>query len=193
MLEIINKIKINIFKNRGLIVVILLVLSLLIPSFFAPSYTEAVKKNDVLGVATKSQLQISIPTILITPTPTISIPTATPTPTSIIASPTPTITPTPTLVPTATPTPTSNSTATPPTPTPTSILTPTATPMPTGLTVQIGVDYAGQKNADSYSVTVDQGQSAWDAVVKAIGINNLQYTDYGGNMGIFITSFSFVV
>jgi len=62
--------------------------------------------------------------------------------------------------------------------------------MPTGLTVQIGVDYAGQKNADSYSVTVDQGQSAWDAVVKAIGINNLQYTDYGGNMGIFITSFN---
>jgi hypothetical protein len=59
-----------------------------------------------------------------------------------------------------------------------------------GLQVQIGIDYAGQKDAALYTTTVNQGQTAWDAVVAAVGLNNLKYTDYGGNMGIFITEFN---
>ena len=33
------------------------------------------------------------------------------------------------------------------------------------------------------------GQSAWDAVVSAVGLSNLQYTDYE-SMGMFITGFN---
>jgi hypothetical protein len=68
--------------------------------------------------------------------------------------------------------------------------TETQTPTPAGLGVQVGIDYAGQKASDLYSTTVSQGQSAWDAVVSAVGSGNLQYTDYGGDMGIFITGFN---
>jgi uncharacterized protein (DUF2164 family) len=37
---------------------------------------------------------------------------------------------------------------------------------------------------------VGHGQKAWDAVIKALGIENIEYTDYGGDMGKFITSFN---
>jgi hypothetical protein len=197
MVNIAQEIKINILKNKGLIAVVLLVLSLLIPSIFTPSYIEAVKKDDVLKVASKTQPQILAPIITVTPTPVIFIPTSTPIPTSVVSSPTPTatitpmptstvaITPTLTSAPTNTPTPTVAAT---PTSTPTD--TPSPTPAPAGLKIQIGIDYAGQKASDSYTTTVNQGQSAWDAVVSAVGLNNLQYTDYGGNMGIFINGFN---
>lgn len=195
----IKKIKINIFKNRGSIVIILLVFSLLIPSFLLPQVTQANKKQTVLAASVKVASSDQVPTPTVTPIPTIFLPT----PTSI-----PTVTPTPILIPTSTPTPTPTSSVAPtstptpapvvntPTPTPTLILTSTPTPTPTvaptpaGLKIQIGIDYAGQRASDSYSITVNQGQSAWDAVVAAVGINNLQYTDYGGSMGIFITGFN---
>jgi hypothetical protein len=201
MVNVIRGIKINILKNKGLIAVILLTFSLLIPSIFTPSYTEAVKKSNVLGVAVNSKPQISTPQITTTPTPTIIIPTLTLTPTLVI-----TPSPTPTVALTVTPTPASNATDATPTSTPVSVQSPTDTPTPTltptptptetptptpaGLKIQIGIDYAGQKAADSYTTTINQGQSAWDAVVAAVGINNLQYTDYGGDMGIFITGFN---
>jgi hypothetical protein len=192
---ILKEIKTNILKNKGLIVVFLLVFSLLVPSFLYPKLISAVKKNDVLEVASKLQSQISTPTIVVTPTPTISIPTLTPVPTSAALFVTPTVTPTPTSAPAATQTPTpapqAADTQTPtPTVTPSSSPTATPTPTPAGLEVQIGIDYAGQKTSDSYTTTVNQGQSAWDAVVSAVGLGNLQYTDYGGNMGIFITGFN---
>jgi hypothetical protein len=195
MVNMINGIKINVLKNKGLIIVILLVLSLLIPSIFTPSYIGAAKKNDVLKVVSKSQSQTLIPTITVIPTPTISIPSLTPVPTSAVSSPTPTVTPTPTSIPATTPTSTPTSqvvdTQTPtPTSTPSATFTETPTPTPAGLGVQVGIDYAGQKASDLYSTTVSQGQSAWDAVVSAVGSGNLQYTDYGGDMGIFITGFN---
>ena len=185
MENIINGIKISVLKNKGFIAVILMVFFLLIPSFFTPSYTEAVKQDDVLKVASKTQSQILIPTITIIPTSTIAIPTITPAPTSEVLSPTPTVTPIPTSIPTATPTsiPT-------PTLTPTPIPTETPTPTPASLQVQVEIDYAGQKTSDSYTTIVNQGQSAWDAVVASVGSNNLQYTDYGGDMGFFITGFN---
>jgi hypothetical protein len=157
MVNVIKGIKINILKNKGLIAVILLTFSLLIPSIFTPSHTEAAKKSNVLGVVSNAKSKISNPQITITPTPQ---------PTNA-----PTLTPTPTLT---------------PSPIPTEDITPT----PVGLKIQIGVDYAGQKAADSYTVSVNPGQTAWDAVAAAVGINHLQYTDYGGNMGIFITGFN---
>jgi len=138
MINIINAIKISILKNKGLIVVILLALSLLIPSIFIPSRIEATKKSGVLKIVSNSKLQISTPTSTITPSP---IPTVTPTPT------------------------------------------------PAGLEVQVGIDYAGQKASDSYSTIVSQGQSAWDAVVAAVGMDHLQYTN-DPDMGIFITGFN---
>jgi hypothetical protein len=195
MVNIMNELKINILKNKGLIVVLLLVLSLLIPSIFTPSYTAAVKKGGVLGIASKSAPQITVPIVTVTPTPTSIIPSLTPVPTSIVLSPTPTptitVTPTPTSAPEASPTPTSAPANTPtPTLTVTPIPTDTPSPTPAGLKIQVGINYAGQKTADSYSVSVNPGQSAWDAVVSAVGLSNLQYTDYGGSMGIFITGFN---
>ena len=196
MVNIIKNIKINALKNKGLIVVILLVLSLLIPSILTPSYSQGVKKSDVLGVALSSQSQIPTPAVSVAPILAISTPIPTPTPKSVILSPTPTLTPTPTPVVTATPTPTFSSASNVPdiTPTPTPVVTatPTETPTPTpvGLKIQIGIDYVGQRASDAYSITVNQGQTAWDVVVVAVGINNLQYTDYGGDMGKFITGFN---
>ncbi len=194
MVNTIKGIKINIPKNKGLIVVVLLVLSLLIPSIITPPYTEAIKKNDVLKIVSKSQPQISVPAIIITPTPTISIPTLTPVPTGEVLSPTPTVTPTPTSIsavtPTSTPAPQAVDTPTPtPTLTPSPIPTETPTPTPAGLKIQIGIDYGGGKN-DSYTTTVSQGQTAWDAVSATVGLSNLKYTDYGKDMGIFITGFN---
>lgn len=59
-----------------------------------------------------------------------------------------------------------------------------------GNTVEITVDYGGQKTPDAYNVSVETGQSAWEAIRKAVGIENVQYTDYGGDLGIFITGFN---
>lgn len=188
------KIKMKIFENKWLIFLVLLVLVLLIPSIFTPQTTQANKK--VLAAATKTILQIPTPVVTVAPSPTISVPTPTPTVAIPTPTPTPAATPTPTQEPTATPTPTQTSSPAvdTPTPTPTLMPTPTVTPTPTltpaELQVQIGIDYAGQKQNDSYTVSVNPGQTAWDAVVAAVGLSNLQYTDYGGDMGIFITGFN---
>jgi hypothetical protein len=191
-------VKTKILKNKGLIFLVLLVLVLLIPSIFAPQASQADKKGEVLATASKTVSQIPTPTVIIIPSPTIFIPMPTLTPTVAIPSPTPTTAPTPTPTPVSvvTPTPASNAVDATSTPTPTPTLTPTPTPTetpsptPAGLRIQIGIDYAGQKPSDSYTISVNPGQTAWDAVVTAVGINNLQYTDYGGDLGIFISGFN---
>jgi hypothetical protein len=133
MVNMIFRIKINILKNKGLIAIVSLVISLLIPSILMPSNTEAVKKNEDLRVFPKTNLQ-AIPVLLTTIAPT--------------------------------------------------------TPTPQNLKIQVGIDYAGQKSADTYEASMIPESLAWDAVVSAVGLSNLQYTDYGGNMGIFITGFN---
>ena len=195
MINMINGIKINILKNKGLITIISLALFLLIPSIIIPPSMEAFKKNNVLKVTPKIESQIPIPSVTIIPATTTSLPiitttltVSTTTTTTTISSITPTVTPTPvqqtanTLAPTSTPI-----------PTPTSIptITPTATPTPTpqGLKIQIEIDYAGQKPTDTYIISGTSGKSAWDAVVLAVGMSNLQFTDYG-DMGFFITGFN---
>ncbi|HUD09206.1 MAG TPA: DUF4430 domain-containing protein [Patescibacteria group bacterium] len=187
MFKMNEKVKTNILKNKGLIFLTLLVFFLLIPSVFTPQITQADKRQEVLAAAAKTVSLTPTPTVTITPSPApTSTLVATPTPTpTVTITPSPSPTPSPTLSVADTPTPTSTLTPT-PTPTPTEILSPT----PAGLNIQIGIDYAGQKTADSYSTTVSQGQSAWDAVASAVGLSNLQYTDYGGDMGIFITGFN---
>jgi cytoskeletal protein RodZ len=197
MFKMSERVKTKILRNKGLIFLALLVLGLLIPSIFTPQVTQANKKKEVLATTAKTVSQTPTPTVTITPSPKIYFPTLTPTPTVIITpSPTPTsaATPTPTPIPNITPTPTLSPVDT-TTPTPTltpasNAPTPTETPTPTGLKIEIGVDYAGQKPADSYTISVNSGQTAWDAVAAAVGTSNLQYTDYGGDLGIFITGFN---
>lgn len=180
MKKIFEKIKFEIRNNKGLIVIASLALFLLIPSVFVSAKTQSVGKREVLGAAS---VVSSTPTDTLSPTitPTFS-PTSTPAPTEtpvLTSSPTPSVSPTPSSA----VDPTSS-----PTLAPTVILTPSPTPV--SYTVQIGIDYAGERPSDSYTTTVTAGQTAWNAVVAAVGVNNLQYTDYGGDMGIFITSFN---
>ena len=68
-------------------------------------------------------------------------------------------------------------------------------PSPAAVNVGISVTYTGaaDKNADSYFITVYKNQTAWDVITNAIGTENLQYTDYGGDLGIFITGINGVV
>lgn len=179
MEKIFEKVKFEIRNNKGLIVIATLALFLLIPSVFVSAKTQSLGKREVLGAASVVSLT---PTDTLSPiTPTFS-PTPTPTPTE---TPVSTSSPTPSASPTPLPMvdPTSSST-----PMPTATLTPSPTPV--SYTVQIGIDYAGERPSDLYTTTVSAGQTAWNAVVAAVGINNLQYTDYGGDMGIFITSFN---
>ena len=177
-----------IIKSKALIAVSLFVSLLLIPSIFAPPQKNLVKESiseqEILGA--KEEVNPT-PTLTPTPTPVLvasKIPTPTPTPTP--SSPTPTPTPQPTNSSSSnspSPTPTS-------TPTPTPIATPTPTPTPEESNVEIGIDYAGQKASDTYTVSINPGQTAWEAIVSGVGIENLQYTDYGGDLGIFITGFN---
>lgn len=181
-----KRVIINDGDKKILAFAVLLLFSLFIPLTFAAHKTQVGKGNDVLGIASKS-ISITPSPILeasLTPTPTFtpiatSIPASSPTPTPTSASnttPSSSPTETPTSIPTSSPTP-----------------TPTPTPTPAGQSVQIGIDYGGQKSNDSYSVTVNSDQAAWEVVSSAIGVSNLQYTDYGGDMGIFITGFNGVI
>ena len=180
MFKILEKFKSGIWENKGLIVVGALALFLLIPSVFAAQKTQDNSKKEVLG-AISTPLPIPSETPLPTIDPTLSptlTPTQTPTP---VPTPTPSSTPAPTSTATATPAPTA-------TPTPSPSVSPTPSPMPVGLSVQVGIDYAGQRPADSYTTTVTPGQTAWDAVVAAVGAGNIVYDHY--DFGNFITSFN---
>lgn len=55
--------------------------------------------------------------------------------------------------------------------------------------VEVTVDYAGElgKNTETKSVTLEEGNTAWDALQTAVGIENIEYKDYGGDMGIFVS------
>lgn len=53
--------------------------------------------------------------------------------------------------------------------------------------VPITIDYQQEgKNAESKLVTVKEGITAWEAFKKGIGEQNVEYKDYGGDLGIFI-------
>lgn len=200
LLNLLHNVRTEANHNKKVFFVVVFALLIFAPiSLFAFKKSEPPKNSEVLG----TEIQ-NTPTLTPTEEPT---PTSTPIPTIIrkVATLTNTPIPTPTnsssqaSSPTSTPTPTQGSNSNPnptgtpiltPTATPTPIPTNTPTPTPAGLNIKIGIDYAGAKSNDSYDVTIDQGANAWEAIKKAIGIDNLKYTDYGGNLGIFITGFN---
>ncbi len=180
-------IKNKLWKSKGLFVLAFVSLFMLGASVFSVNETEANKNKEVLGVGSRKVELASKPIISVSLTPTVA-PSITPKllpsePVVQKISPTPTTTPSNNSSSNVTPSPTSA-------PSVTTAPTVTPSPTPAGLKVEIGVDYAGQKSPDSYNVTINPDQTAWDAVVAVIGINNIKYTDYGGDMGKFITSFN---
>lgn len=188
-------IKLKLWKSKGLVFIASIALFLLSASIFRVQGTQANKDKEVLGETSK--VVLNTPSPILTKTP-LTVPTSIPIPTRSLvptAIPTAISTPTPTSTTTNntnspasnTPTPTSSPTQA---PTPTVTSAPTPSPTPAGLNIQIGVDYAGQKSSDSYNIILNPDQTAWDAVVAAIGVDNIKYTDYGGDMGKFITSFN---
>lgn len=146
-----------------------------------------------VGLGNKPQQHVLAAHTHVVPTPSptsvpvtiinnIYIPTQTPLITSQGVVPTPTP-----VQPSATPNPTP---FVQPTPTDAPTLTPTATPTPVAEHVTVDVDYAGEHATGTYTTIITAGESAWQAVQDAIGLANLQYTDYGGSLGIFITGFN---
>lgn len=137
----------------------------------------------VLGISTHVS-----PTPTIQPAPTtqpltivnnIYLPTSVPIPSATaIPTPVPTI-----IFVTPVPQPTNP-------PTPTVLTTPTSTPTPAAQTVTIDISYAGQRSSDTYTTAITADETAWQAVQNAVGLSNIQYTDYGGSLGIFITGFN---
>lgn len=202
--RLLQNIKSEVKHNKGTfyvaIAAMLVVTFLGIGSIF-PKNNINKKKVEAKVLGTKAEINTLTPTQI--PTPTLTPPAFPKTKTVLASTPTPTHaqaqTPTPTQVPTSTPTPTQNSDSQVPTSTPVPTLVPTSTPTPTltptpttqsGFNIEIKVDYAGQKTPDTYAINVTSGQTAWAAVSQAIGIGNLTYTDYGGDLGIFITGFN---
>lgn len=174
----------EIFKSKGFIAIFFVSLLLLVSSIVSPFNNKLeVKQEKVLGASTTPKPSPSpTPSPSVSPSPKSQLVISTPTPT-LTPSSTPSQTPTPTPVASTTPTPTST-----PTPTPAQTPTPSPSPTPASLTVHIGIDYAGQIQANTYTVSVQPGQTAWDAVVSAIGINNIQFDEY--SFGKFITGFN---
>lgn len=56
--------------------------------------------------------------------------------------------------------------------------------------VEVTIDYAGEEEKETEVKTVkfDEGDTAWDALKSAVEIDNIEYQDYGGDLGIFVQS-----
>ena len=59
-----------------------------------------------------------------------------------------------------------------------------------GSQVEVKIDYAGEseKTTEVKTVSVTEGQTAWEAIQSAVGLENIEYQDYGGDLGIFMQS-----
>jgi hypothetical protein len=57
------------------------------------------------------------------------------------------------------------------------------------LQVDVTIDYAGEgnKQAETKSASITNGETAWEVLESAIGAENIEYQDYGGDLGIFIS------
>ena len=55
--------------------------------------------------------------------------------------------------------------------------------------VEVTIDYAGEvgKTTEKRSITVEEGKTAWDTLQIAVGKENIEYKDYGGDMGVFVS------
>lgn len=186
--------KLQKFKKAGIISLFLVL------AFIAGNSTtkEPVSHAQVLSAKTQivpSSTPLPVPTIVpVTIINNIIIPTQAPvlsTGSGSTVSPTPIYSPT--ITPAITQAPSISLTISPiPTITPTLIVSPSLSPTPTPVSqsVEIDIDYAGQHTTSTYTVAITSGETAWQAVQDAVGIANLHYTDYGGDLGIFITGFN---
>ena len=68
--------------------------------------------------------------------------------------------------------------------------TTTTQEQPVKTQVELTIDYAGEveKETEVKTVEIDEGDTAWDVLVLAIGEENVGYQDYGGDLGIFVQS-----
>ncbi len=55
--------------------------------------------------------------------------------------------------------------------------------------VEVTIDYAGEvdKDPETRSVSIEDGFTAWDVLKNAVGEENIEYKDHGGDMGIFVS------
>ena len=170
--------------------------NLFVCSFFLSQNQQLIAANKVLGERTNNVV------IAATPAPS---PTLTPSPTPVpkirnfSSSPNPTPTPSPAPAPTPTPALVASTDQKPqePSPTPESTPAPSPSPQPSpqASTIEIEVDYSplSEKPIDTYIANFAENQTAWTVVSSAIGLENLEYTDYGGDLGVFITGINGVV
>lgn len=185
---------IMVFKKFGKVGIIS---AFLIVVFVVGNSTGPTSKVQVLSASTHvtpTSTLVPVPTsVPVTVINTIIIPTSTPivvtqmvTPTPVELMPTPTVAqPTPTPILSVQPTEEILS------PTPGTMQSPASpTPTPTVQNITIEINYAGQHATSSYVAGITAGETAWQAVLSAVGLSNLHYADYGGSLGIFITGFN---
>lgn len=192
---------ITVLSRYKLVLVVFFTVVFIATPYVADAYREQgtmpIKQAKVV-LGEKTTKTVS-PTPTVTPVPTVTstiVPQKIPSPT-VTQAPTPTPTgstqsnsSTSTVSPTTQPTTAPIQVSPTNTPVQTATPSPTATPTPARIPITISIDYGGQKTNDSYSVTVERGQNAWETIKTAIGVENLQYTDYGADLGIFITGFN---
>lgn len=197
-LLIINILRSTIHEHRRIILTAVIALIFMVPAV----YVAALKINHEQSKTLQEQILGTSATESPEPTPTPTpTPSASPTPRDTRIAPTPTPSPVSSPSPSPSPTPTSASssssdnTTSQPSPTPSPSPAPSPSPSPQALVIEVKVDYSGfvEKSADTYTTNFSENQTAWTVVQAAIGTENLQYTDYGGDLGIFITGINGVV
>lgn len=54
--------------------------------------------------------------------------------------------------------------------------------------VEITIDYAGEveKDTEAKSINFEESDTAWDVLQSVVGIDNIEFQDYGGDLGIFV-------
>ena len=54
--------------------------------------------------------------------------------------------------------------------------------------VEITIDYAGEveKDTEAKSINFEESDTAWDVLQSEVGFDNIEYQDYGGDLGIFV-------
>ena len=55
--------------------------------------------------------------------------------------------------------------------------------------VTLTVDYAGDvaKETEVKTVTIEESDTAWEVLRETLGEENIEFTDYGGDLGVFVT------
>ena len=54
--------------------------------------------------------------------------------------------------------------------------------------IPIKIDYGNEKQSETKMASVTENASAWKALIIVVGEQNVEYKDYGGELGIFISA-----